>query len=91
MVYAWSQGSPTLMFFRLYMPEDRWTMVFDRVEPRPVIFAYRIMVQQLRHHEFVGRVDLGNTNIEGYLFHAANLHRFVLVSWVNVRRNTPSR
>ena len=83
MIYAWSEGSPTLMFFRMFMPEDRWTLVFDNVEPRPAIFAYRNMVEQLRHHRYLGTVDLGSSQAEGYLFEGPEAGRKVLAFWTN--------
>ncbi len=84
MVYAWSEGSPTLMWFRLYMPESaRWSNLRGKSQPRPVVFAYRNMVEQLRHHRFERAVNLGSSNVEGYLFRDTQSSRRVLVFWSN--------
>ena len=85
MIYAWSEGMPTLMFFRLFMPEDRWTLVFDHTEPRPSVLAYRNMAEQLRHHRFVRTLDLGSAETEGYLFEEPGTGRAVLAFWTNHR------
>ena len=82
-IYAWSEGMPTLMFFRLFMPEDRWTLVFNHTEPRPSVLAYRNMAEQLRHHRFVRTLDLGSADTEGYLFEEPGTGRAVLAFWTN--------
>ncbi|MEM6562556.1 MAG: hypothetical protein AAF656_13215, partial [Planctomycetota bacterium] len=99
-VYAMSVGMRTLMYFRLVFggPEGSYsmTMRLDASEdhargewnqPRASVLAYRQLVRQLRHHEFVTMVDAGVSGVEAYLF--ARDDRRVLVTFnTEPRRHT---
>ncbi len=77
MVYAQSQKEPFLMFFRLYMEGDSPTdkgygLTSNLTEPKPVLLAYRSLVERLRHQAFQRTLDLsgkgGLAGLDGFLF-----------------------
>ena len=77
MVYGQSCGLLSFNFFRLFMEgsgiEGGYGLTDNFVEPHPSILTYRNMVQQLRHHRFVKRLDIdGAPNIDTFLFAEQN-------------------
>ncbi len=81
-VYAQSEGLPTLMWFRLFMEGNGdYTNVIDRKQPRPVVPAYRAMVQRLRGRRFSRKLDLGAEATEAYLFSTPDGREKALVAW----------
>jgi hypothetical protein len=78
MVYAQSEHEPLLMFFRLFMEGDSsgteggYGLSDNFIEPHPAIFAYRNMVERLRHQTYERTLDLAGKasapGIDAYVF-----------------------
>ncbi len=78
MVYAQSKHEPLLMFFRLFMEgessgtEGGYGLSDNFIEPHPAIFAYRNMVERLRHQTYEQTLDVakesGAQGIDAYVF-----------------------
>ncbi|MDA3798422.1 MAG: LamG domain-containing protein [Kiritimatiellae bacterium] len=83
MTYAQSIGMPFFMWFRLVMTGEDYNSLIGDQEPRPVVLAYRNMVQQLRHHVFAGTIELQDDAGTGYRFRRADGH-VVCVFWRKV-------
>jgi hypothetical protein len=83
MVFAQSVGEPLFIWFRLSMPEEGYTNLRTDQEPRPVVLAYRTMVEALRGYRFASRIDLGKNSLEAYLFEQIGGNGRTLVVWSN--------
>ncbi|MDA3963892.1 MAG: LamG domain-containing protein [Planctomycetota bacterium] len=83
-VYVQSEGAPTFMWFRLSFEHKlAYGNTYNRQQPRPAVLAYRHLVERLRHHRFVAKVDLGNSDCEAYAFAENDGDGRVLVYWAN--------
>ena len=83
MAFAQAEGMPTLMFFRMNMRNEGWALVENRTEPRPVVLAYRSVVERLRHHAYVKSIDTGAPGVDAFLFRREGDNQKVLVTWSN--------
>jgi hypothetical protein len=83
MVYAQSEDVPLFLWFRLYMNNRSLGNTRDIVQPRPVVMAYRAMVETLRHHRFARMIDADDSEIELYLFEENDGPGRVIVGWAN--------
>ncbi|MDA3799169.1 MAG: hypothetical protein PF692_08830 [Kiritimatiellae bacterium] len=89
MVFAHAKGMPSMMWFRLFMGNEGYTLSHNLLEPRPTIMAYRTMVEEMRHVRFARMLDEEISDRELYLFDEIdedgnpNGHK-VLVAWANV-------
>ena len=67
--YTMSQRHPFMLWFRLYFKEEEgYGNLESYREPRPVVLAYRTMVEKLRDFEFDARLDAGNNAVKALLF-----------------------
>ena len=86
MVFAQSTGSPAFFWFAAFI--DGGDSAYTSTEeggaaPRPVVLAYRTMVERLRHAKFERTIDLKVPDVETYVFQNAQTHQKVLVTWSN--------
>lgn len=91
MVFAHAKGMPSLMWFRLFMGDDGYTLSHNRIEPRPSVLAYRAMVERLRHVRVARMIEFDEPSIEAYLFDEIDENskptgRKTLVAWANADR-----
>ena len=87
-VFALAHGMDSLMYFRLNMDEEGYSLTEDRVQPRPTVLSYRAMVQRLRNARFARELDAGIAGVEAYLFEDTGTDgsptgRKTLVAWNN--------
>ncbi len=83
-IFSQSKGQPWLLWFRLLFEEaGSYGNLITLQEPRPVVLAYRGMVETLRGRRFVRMLDLGDATIEAYLFADPQDQQGVLVAWCN--------
>lgn len=68
MVFAQSEKLPLFMWFRLLMFEESYGNLRTDQEPRPAVLSYRAMVEALRGHAFRRLINVGNDQVEAYLF-----------------------
>ncbi len=83
MVFAQSEKSPLLIWFRLLMFEEDYGSLNSESEPRPVILSYRTMVENLRGYSFAEKIDIGREGVEAYLFTENGGPGRVCVLWTN--------
>jgi hypothetical protein len=83
MVYAQSQDVPLFLWFRLYMNNRSLGNTRDMVQPRPVVLAYRAMVEALRHHRFERVIESDDPQAELYAFREVDGPGRVVVGWSN--------
>lgn len=83
MVFAQSERMPLFMWFRLLMFEEDYGSLNAEREPRPVVLAYRAMVETLRGLRFSRLIDSGISETELYLFEKPGSSRRALVAWSN--------
>lgn len=81
MVYAQSEGMPFLMFFRLYMFEEAYGMLYSEIEPRPAVLAYSNLVRTLRGQAFERVLTGLPDGVKGYLFKSHNTSQKTAVFW----------
>ncbi len=83
-VFAQSQGLPTFFWFRLWFENaNSYGNLYSHKEPRPVVLAYRNLVETLRGYAFERTIDLQKTGAEGYVFKETAGAGKVCVLWVN--------
>ncbi len=87
-VFAMAHGMASLMYFRLNMTSEGYTLVEGYTQPRPTVLSYRAMVQRLRHARFARELDAGIDGVEAYLFEETDTAggptgRKTLVAWNN--------
>jgi len=82
-VFAQSVGLGYLMWFRFLMFEEPYGNIYSLREPRPVVIAYRNMVETLRGHKFDKIIETGKKGTETYLFKQKNGNGRLLIAWVN--------
>lgn len=83
MIFAQSEKMPLFMWFRLLMFEEDYGSLNAEREPRPVVLAYRAMVETLRGFRFSRLIDSGITDTEIYLFEKPGSSLRALVAWSN--------
>ena len=79
-IYGQSRNLISLYFFRLFMEGKGhvagYSLTDNRVEPRPSVLAYRVMVEQLRHQKFVAALPFaekaGVPGVNAFLFAEQN-------------------
>jgi len=81
MVHAQSQGLPLLMFFRLYMTEEPYGMLYGEREPRQSVVAYAAMTRTLRGHSFERELSGLPAGMAGYVLARADQTGRVAVLW----------
>ena len=86
MVYGQSQKMPLLLWFRLLMFEENYGNLRTEQEPRPVVLAYRNMVERLRGLHFQKTIEQSGET-EAYFFapknSSAKTQTGALVIWKN--------
>ncbi len=91
-IYAQSEGMPVFFWFALHFKGNTaYTSVEHLREPRPVMLAYRQMVQRLRGHRFVESYALADGAVRGHLFHQPDTGQAVLALWSTRPGATPLR
>lgn len=83
MVYAQSQGAPFLMFFRLYMFEEAYGMLFSDVEPRASVVSFANMTRTLRGTRFERELAGLRPGVRGYVLASEDKSRRVAVLWAD--------
>lgn len=85
MVYAQSQKMPLFLWFRLLMFEEEYGNLRTEQEPRPVVLAYRAMVQSLRGHKYLQTIETDREGVEAYGFaqNGANALGRAVVLWAS--------
>jgi hypothetical protein len=82
--FSQSQGQPFLLWFRLLFEQpDSYGNLYTLREPRPVVLAYRAMVETLRGYRFDALLDTGHEELEGYLFNEIDGDGRVALLWAN--------
>ena len=83
-VFALENNLPFLIWFRLYFKgrEEGYGNLETYKEPRPVVLAYRTLVERLRGFVFDRRIDVGNDAVKVFLFRAGDSSKKrVAVCW----------
>lgn len=82
-VFAQSVGLEYLMWFRFLFFEEPYGNLYSIREPRPVVIAYRNMVETLRGYTFYKKVDVGKKGAESYVFKEMKGNGRIIIAWVN--------
>ena len=83
-VCAQENGLPYMLWFRLYFKgdEEAYGNLVSYREPKPVVLAYRSLVERLRDFAFDRRLDTGADGVKAFLFaERKNGARRVAVCW----------
>ncbi|MEM6332063.1 MAG: LamG-like jellyroll fold domain-containing protein [Planctomycetota bacterium] len=79
-VYAQSVGIPKFAWFATHFEgNSTYTSVENLREPRPVMLAYRTLVQRLRHYDFQQAMTFADGRVKAYHFHRSDTGRSALV------------
>ena len=82
-VFAQEHALPYLVWFRLYFKEEiGYGNLETYREPRPVVLAYRGLVERLRDFKFEKRLDAGSDDVKAFVFRA-NDGRRTAVCWTD--------
>ncbi|MEM6550545.1 MAG: LamG domain-containing protein [Planctomycetota bacterium] len=92
-VYCMSKDIPLMIFFALHFGEngDGYAMIERRHEPRPVVFAYRNLVQTLRGSAYADTVSQLSETVQAHRFVDAVDGRQTLVLWSTAKQPEPVR
>ncbi|MEM6391531.1 MAG: LamG domain-containing protein [Planctomycetota bacterium] len=82
-VYCMSKDIPLMIFFALHFGEDGdgYAMIERRHEPRPVVLAYRNIVQTLRGSDYTEAISGLTESMQGHRFVHRDDGRQTLVLW----------
>ncbi len=90
MAFAWSVGSPTFHWFRLYMTggEAGYSSLLTGREPRPVMSAYRTAAWNLKGKRFIRTLQFPRPGFEAYLFASEDETERTLLLWATEESST---